>query len=56
MVQDFKETNNYPKRLSRYSSVGKEVGKFATRFLINTVISDNKSETVSYTHLRAHET
>ena len=44
MVQNFKETNNYPKRLSRYSSVGKEVGKFATRFLINTVISDNKSE------------
>ena len=44
MGQNFKETNNYPKRLSRYSSVGKEVGKFATRFLINTVISDNKSE------------
>ena len=44
MAQSSKETNNYTKRLSRYSSVGKEVGKFAAKFLVNTVISDNKSE------------
>ena len=44
MNNKLSEKNNYTKRLSRYSSVGKEFGKFTTKFLINTIISDNKSE------------
>lgn len=44
MQNNYNETNNYSKRLSRYTNVGKEVGKFTTKFLLNSIISDNKSE------------
>jgi len=44
MNNKFTEENNYTKRLSRYTSVGKEFGKFTTKFLFNTIISENKSE------------
>ena len=43
MQNNYNETNNYSKRLSRYTNVGKEVGKFTTKFLVNSIISDNKS-------------
>ncbi|GIR68642.1 MAG: hypothetical protein CM15mP73_4630 [Hyphomicrobiales bacterium] len=44
MNNGYTEKNNYTKRLSRYTSVGKEFGKFTTKFLFNTIISDNKNE------------
>ena len=44
MSNKFNENNNYTKRLSRYTNVGKEFGKFTTKYLINTIISENKSE------------
>ncbi len=44
MSNGYTENNNYTKRLSRYTSVGKEFGKFTTKFLFNTIISDNKNE------------
>ena len=44
MSNGYTEKNNYTKRLSRYTSVGKEFGKFTTKFLFNTIISDNKNE------------